>query len=255
MALPGIGAPWHSILVGTAGQPDSIAGLAQWLKADDGLYTDTGLSTPVASDGDLVAGWQDKSGSGRHMTQSTSGNRPAYKVSILNSKPVVRFDGSNDVLAGANLTALSAAEAFIVVKIGQADPPPSGSGTGLWHYGSDPQATHYPYSDGNVYDNFGTNSRKGLGNPTPALDAFRLYNVTTKSGGWTARIDGTQVYTTASNTVGFRSSCELGSGLSGSGPAFIGDVAEVIIYSAELSAGDRDVVEAYIAAKYGLTIA
>lgn len=255
MALPGIGTAWRALPVGEAGQPDSISGLAQWLKADDGLFTDTALTTPVSSDGDAVAGWQDKSGNGRHMTQATSGNRPLYKTGILNSLPVVRFDGANDVLAGANLSALSAAEVFIVVKTGQADPPASGAGTGLWHYGTDSQATHFPYSDGNVYDNFGTNSRKGVGNPTPSLASFRLYSVVTKSGGWTARIDGTQVFTTASNTVGFRSSCELGSGLSGAGPAFSGDVAELILYGTELSGGDRDIVESYIAAKFGLTIA
>lgn len=235
--------------------PDVVSGLSQWLKADDGLYTDTGLTTPVSADGDAVAGWQDKSGNGRHMTQSTSGSRPLYKINIVNGKPVVRFDGTDDVLAGANLSALSAAEAFIVVKTGQADPPAAGAGTGLWHYGTDTQASHYPFSNSNIYDNFGTNSRKTVGDPTPSLATFRLYNVMSKSGTWTARLDGTQIYTVASNTVGFRSSCELGNGLSGAGPTFNGDIAEVIVYSAELSGSDRDIVEAYIASKYGLTIA
>lgn len=54
-----------------------------WYDASDltTLWQNTGGTTPVAADGDPVALWQDKSGNGRHLTQSTSTLRPTYKTS------------------------------------------------------------------------------------------------------------------------------------------------------------------------------
>jgi hypothetical protein len=44
---------------------------------------------------------------------------------------------------------------------------------------------------------------------------------------------------------------QIGSGNGGGGP-FGGDIAEVLVYSAALSAPDRTTVEAYLADKWGL---
>jgi hypothetical protein len=57
------------------------------------LFTDAG-TTPVSADGDLIYKANDKSGNNRHLTQSVSGQRPSYKINILNSKPIGRFWGS-----------------------------------------------------------------------------------------------------------------------------------------------------------------
>ena len=44
--------------------PSDVAGLALWLDASDlsTLFTDSARTTPVASSGDPVGGWADKSG-------------------------------------------------------------------------------------------------------------------------------------------------------------------------------------------------
>lgn len=74
-----------------------------WLDASDAstLYTDSGLTTLVAADGDPVGGWKDKSGNTRHATQASGTNKPAYKTAIKNGFSVVRFDGVNDVLSSS----------------------------------------------------------------------------------------------------------------------------------------------------------
>lgn len=222
-----------------------------WHRADSGLYTDSALTTPVASDADPIGGWVDQSGNSRNWTQGTSGARPTYKTSIVNGQPVVRFDGTDDFFGGPNLSGLTAAEVFVVVKC-NADPS---SANGLWLLGSDAsQNTHFPFSDGTLYDTCMTTARKNTGNPTPSLASFRLYNVVSTSSEWTSFIDGTQFYTTGTNTVGGNSATRLGRPLD-TGSYFGGDIAELIIYSAKLSAGDKTDVEAYIASRYGLTIA
>src|SRR5262245_49637476 len=54
------------------------------------------------NDGDAVATWEDSSSVNNDATQGTAANRPVYKVNIINGKPVVRFDATNDGMVTAN---------------------------------------------------------------------------------------------------------------------------------------------------------
>jgi len=79
------------------------AGLQLWLDASDAstLFNATTGGSLVAADG-AVARWEDKSGNGRHFTQSTSGSRPARKTNQQNGLDALLFDGSNDHLIGGD---------------------------------------------------------------------------------------------------------------------------------------------------------
>jgi hypothetical protein len=235
--------------------PSDIAGLALWLKADGTLWQDSGRTTPASSDADPVGAWDDASGNDDHYTQATAGSRPAFKTGIVNGLPVVRFDGASDYLAGPNhLSALTAATAFVVVKIDN-DPPGAADQSGLWDMDAASDAAHYPFTDGNVYDGWGSTARKSTGNPTLSLSAaFRVYGVVSASGAWTSYVDGTQHYTTGTNTVGFGTAPEFGRSFNGAATYYYldGDVAEVIVYDSALGTTDRQSVEGYLATKYGL---
>jgi len=65
----------------------ALARPAVWLDAAD-------LSTISVATG--VDQWRDKSGFGRHVSQATVANRPAYTVGGLNGLNVLTFDGAND---------------------------------------------------------------------------------------------------------------------------------------------------------------
>jgi hypothetical protein len=69
-------------------------------------------------------------------------------------------------------------------------------------------------------------------------------------------LDGSIVSMTESTgAVGSQTSAlEIASNNAGSSDYFIGDIAEIILYSGTLSTGDRQGVEAYLAGKYGLPI-
>lgn len=79
-----------------------------------GTFTDTAGTTPTTADGQSVACAKDGSGNTLHATQGTSGQRPT--VQTTNGKKVLRFDGSNDVLAGSGLTMGAARSVFIGFK-------------------------------------------------------------------------------------------------------------------------------------------
>lgn len=92
--------------------PASDSSLEEWHKAD-------ALSL---SDNDPVVTWADSSGNGRELGQSTSGRRPIYKASVWNSKPLVRFDGTDDILTNTFAANISQGFViFIVVKSTVAD--------------------------------------------------------------------------------------------------------------------------------------
>jgi hypothetical protein len=71
--------------------------LSAWWDADNLGYAD---ATPIDN---ASAKWTDRSGNSNHLIQATVANRPQLKTSIINSKKIVRFDGSaspnNDKLA------------------------------------------------------------------------------------------------------------------------------------------------------------
>ena len=84
---------------GGAWLPTSESSLQWWYNSNRSTLwtTDTGTTAP-SSDGDDVGYWEDLSGNGYHLVQPTASACPHYITNQLNSKPIVRFDGVDDVL-------------------------------------------------------------------------------------------------------------------------------------------------------------
>ena len=68
------------------------------------------------SDGSSVDTWTDMSPNGRDATQATAANRPTYKTSILGGNPVMRFDGTNDVMTTAAFAMPTAVTAIMIAQ-------------------------------------------------------------------------------------------------------------------------------------------
>jgi hypothetical protein len=86
---------------GTQGfDPIDISGIEWWIDASDA----TSISLQAGTN--LVSQWDDKSGKGKHLTQATSGNRPAWIENEKNGNAVIRFDGSNDFMSVPSSIAL-----------------------------------------------------------------------------------------------------------------------------------------------------
>ncbi|NDC25154.1 MAG: hypothetical protein EB078_11975, partial [Proteobacteria bacterium] len=243
--------------------PTSIAGLQLWLDASDAstLYSATSGGSLVAADG-AVARWEDKSGNGRHATQETSGNRPQRKSSIQNSKDILRFDGSNDLLrTSANFPVTGNIETtvFVVYKktnnakghiFGWGD---SGVSLGAFGFYDDGFWTAVAYAGGKAF------FTSGPTNNTWFVSMFRksagAINSTTE-----ARRNSVSVATSNHSTdtpnvqVGLFSVGRWANyDLSGTdGAVFQGDLAEIIIYNSALSDSDRSAVEGYLMSKWGI---
>ncbi len=91
--------------------PSDVSGLSVWLKAD----SITGISNE-----DTFGFWGDSSASTNDFSQSTASKKPTYisSSSELNSKPVVRFDGVDDVLTSNDTFSFDDFAAFVVYQDG-----------------------------------------------------------------------------------------------------------------------------------------
>lgn len=227
--------------------PTSISGLQLWLDSSDSgtLFQDSAGIIPAINDGDPVGYWKDKSGNSKNATQSTAANRPTLKTSIQNSKNILRFDGSNDGLAGSDTGfSTTTSTVFIVCKsaIAGNDNYPIMFGTdastqlvGLTTYNNQMQITQYGAS---TYVAFTTN-------------AWNLVYFTKSSNSWTMNLNGTSASTTMTTSTVLSGNYGVGFNKSGNRAFFNGDIAEILIYNSVLSTAQLQQVQTYLNQKWG----
>ena len=87
-------------------RPTNAPNLKVWVAGDLGLSL---------NDNDLVAPWPDQSGQGNDLVQATGDKKPSYQTNEINGRPVVRSDGTDDVLS-ALFTLSDPVEYFLVAK-------------------------------------------------------------------------------------------------------------------------------------------
>jgi hypothetical protein len=154
------------------------------------------------------------------------------------------------------MTGFTAGEVFVVTKINN-NPPASAVQSGLDKTGSTANIPLYPQTSGVVADSFGTDTRKNsAGNPEPdsLLTNFHIYNRISASGEWTSNLNGTQLFTTATNTVAWNTAPRIG-GDTTAGSYLDGIMCAWILYSRKLSTAERSNVKNYLATKYAITVA
>jgi hypothetical protein len=237
--------------------PDDIASLMVWCEADSLVYSDQGATTPQTTDGGTVRRWEsllpDALGWERRSTAPNEGNAPTLdKTNTLNGLQTIRFAAASTqiMLARRNFGSDSEGELIMVLKMA-ADPAATSNSSGLAYFGAAGFSTHYPFTDNNVYDGFGTNTRKSTGNPSVNLAAWHVYDAWSASGDWALQLNGATHYSTATNTTSFITTPLLGRSL-GASEHMDGWIAGLFYFNAKLSTDERADMLAYINAKWGV---
>jgi len=219
--------------------------LRLWLKADAII----GLPTNNAP----IGTWPDSSGYTNNATQTTSANKPAYWTNVINGKPVVRFDGTNDYLNFPNFMAnFTQGELYVVLRVTTNFPTQSKS---AWRFGTNSNYSFYPNTDGSLTESFGLTYSYSLGVPTQPITQFHLYNFTVTPpflntygsywNGYSAWINGILINQNGGYAA-FSASPRLGA----SSASFSGDIAEILIFNRTLTDAERKSVGIYLIGKY-----
>ncbi len=221
--------------------PTSIAGLVLWAEGD----AITGLA-----DGAAVGSWNDASGGARHLLQATAGKKPAYKIGILNGKPVVRFATAvdDDSLASAAFTALSLPlTVFVVTKVA------ASTGGYQTFLGADSvagsNATLARNTAGNLEGNGGAGA--AVGGAMTIGTWYIAQSLWTASAAQVRLAGGAKTQTShgaISTTFNKFNAAEESTGVA----ELDGDIAAIIVYNADLTLAQLDQVGGYLATKYAL---
>lgn len=217
--------------------PLQLPGLVAWYKADaiTGLVDTNALTT-----------WTDSSSSGHDATQATAASKPLYRTNILNGKPVVRFDGTNDFLKTAVFAALldQPTTVFAVVKSSVT----TGTHAYLSGFAAGGEIDLYKLSNPAYHMSAGWS----LLSTTPVDTAFHIIAATYDDADSVIRVGG------GPGTTGIAGGAPaagltLGAFPDGSANFLQGDEAEILVFNADLTVADLNAVGAYLASKYALT--
>jgi hypothetical protein len=239
--------------------PLDVANMTLWLDATTGLFDATTGGSAVTADASAVARWEDQSGNARHFTQATSNDRPVLKTSVLNSRNVIRFDGSNDKLTGglalSNFVSASAHSVFVVGKAASV-----ATNNTSFNYQN---AAFYGDTGGYLSIFFRSTGLVGAYNWDGTDDAVTTsYAINTNAvfysqlNGGSIRLrlnGGTEASASSGSTQVLTGTLELGRQFNNNSYCLNGDIAEVIFFNAALSATDREKIEGYLAHRWGLT--
>lgn len=230
--------------------PEDITGMKLWLKAD----SITGLSS-----GDFVSSWTDSSGNDNNALQATDSRRPTYITNVLNGKPVIRFNGTTQGMYVPDTTELDATSGFSIFVVTTAGK--SGADQVIVYKGDLDSGNNYNYRiihwpDGQKYGGLGSLSGE-------IYYAFGATNVGTPeilSSYWNgtqlkAFVNGTQAGSAGANVTGkaYRRDFQIGYDNVSNIDFFQGDIAEIIVYNSIITDANRQQVEAYLQAKYGIS--
>jgi hypothetical protein len=229
--------------------PDDLSDLVVWLDADDTAFANN----------DQVDSWTNK-GTGGDADQTDSTKRPIFKTNLLNGKPGVDFDGTNDHLQISSLALDTYITVFVVATTTTAKPffiehsADSNNNDGFYFYGS--SGSHYNLRRTLRNSYAGTSGWFGSAAAQAALVVNAISSTPNPMGkvykNGTVQSDGTGPF---SNSLADSSVTATLNIFSRNGASLFsdGDLHELIIYNEPLAQADREKVEGYLAHKWGLT--
>jgi hypothetical protein len=232
--------------------PQPSSNLLLWLRSDVGVTSASGK----------VSAWADQSGNSNNASQTTGTLQPSLTTGAINSGvlPTIAFNGTSQYMSlpsdFANLT--SGVSVFVVLD------RTSTTGTDVaFTCGNASNANaviaETTGQNAELVCNGGTNSNVTTTNTPITANTYLLLEETyapgSTNGTGTIYVNGVQkaqatnMVSTLANTT--RSSNLVGTGI-GLSNYFTGNIAEVLVYSAPLTASQRAMIESYVLSKYGV---
>lgn len=220
------------------------AGIAMWLRADDG-----------GASGNL---WSDFSGMGNSVTQSAAVSQAVVQPASFNFNPALKFDGVNDYLSVSSLFTATGINNAHIYGVAATD---AGAGNALFAEmtsNNNNLQAHIPFTDGNMYWDapFGYRIAAPWGG-TVTIPYLWTFTRSATNGLAAYRNKGSMGTFAGplNNIAGNNSPFNVGSQNAGVN-AFNGRIGELIVYnnSASITNTQRLQIESYLALKYGLTL-
>lgn len=221
-----------------------VANLAHWYNLDSlsRLYQDSAMTTPVTGGDDPVGAWVDQIVAADEVAQAVTAAKPTYRASVaaLNNRPALQFDGG-DSLQGAFSAAITQPDTVyaVIQRI---------SGSSTYFFDSDGIDRQVLFSTATNYRYFAGLTVNGVVLDTTANIHTIVYNGASSEGYINGSASATGDFGANAMdglTVGARQGGTLGTALY---------FAEILFYSGIHDAATKNIVQDYLAAKYGISV-
>lgn len=245
--------------------PGQVDNQTFWLDAGRAVFNDAG--TTLATNTQSVQQWNDISftngtANAKDVSQGTSTKRPSWQSAGINNQPVLRFDGTADVLTRASVTGTTlvgtdTGVAFVVQK--QDSSGTDATTTFIWNAGVNNRFNLHLSEGPNLYFDQGDyqgGGRVTAGQPAGWDDAFHITQAYRSGTNGQISVDGTLLNsTTLTDTLTNTGTATMYVGaITTSAYFFKGDIAEIIIYSTAITATERDKITCYLSKKYAIAV-
>lgn len=226
-------------------RPTSIANLSGW-------YDPSDLSS-LSLSGSSIVSMTDKSGNGRTATGSAT--RPVLAINILNRKPVITFNGTNQFFT-MTLTVPLQSHCLIAVH----RPNTLVANNSLFRFqASSGSYIVFPYyfgtNRGYITSADGTplNFQNSVMVENSSIASYQIIIANIQSGEQRVYRNGSlQTSETQSLTSGTSATMSVGAWAAQNGEFYNGNLAEMMVFSGFLNDSQRQQIEGYLAWKWGL---
>lgn len=215
-------------------------------RSSDNTQTDIGFVEGVLDTATLltfcgvgngfVTTWYDQSGNARNGVQGTNALQPqivnAGIIYTKNTKPTVLNSFTTFLSLPSTLTGLSGT--LINLSATLADPPTGDNGSPFAFCTSSTDSSYQPFSNGIIYENFASTTRKIVGNPTNNTTNLYLYNVISDVNLYNVKINNSTFFNTTTNSVGYGvQNPRIGMSYSNNfgNQGFVGYITEILVYT------------------------
>lgn len=199
------------------------------------------------NDGDPVSSWTDSSGNGKHAVNATTDEQPTFQTNEVNGLPVVRSDGSNDMLTITGHGITKPYTLAVVLKVNEGSPS---NGDRLFAMNS---GNNFVCIGGTGVNDYIMAGGSNLQYSTNTLDTNAHIHVFSfaSTGNSTGSFDGAAVVGDAGTTATGDNAAYFSTTLKTN---FLGaDMCEALAVNGTVSAADIARLQGYLAHKWGLT--
>lgn len=225
------------------GIPIPLAYLKLWLKADAG----------ITLNGSNVSAWADQSGNGYNAAQSSASLQPLFLANdpTANNKPTIHFNSDQlvgSIISGINTTSMSV---FVVAKndayVG--DGIMFALGNAAYNFNKDSNGRMLVFNNAEAQYSTSKTVCNNAGTPFRVYSAVKELNVVHN------------VYVNSVNEINSKDAAFIGGIIAGKyiigmrtggGVAYIGNIAEIIVYNTNLNSILQAQVENYLKIKYSI---
>ena len=221
------------------------------------LWLDAADASTIILNATTVSQWNDKSGNSRNVSQANSALQPLYTLGGLNGLNIADFDGADDVLNGLGISNFVTNNSYSAFVVGLARTIATNDVLGYVNeafYGDAGGYMAMYLQSSNLIGAYNWDGANKVATNAYTPNTVVIGYSELSSGSIRIRTNGgSETATVSSNTASLSGAIQIGRNYNSNTFCLDGKIAEVIFTNAALSTTNRQLIEGYLAHKWGLT--